>query len=286
MTDLYLGIETGGTKVVAGVARLVEGKPSLVAQEVVVPTGHPEQTLDEVFQAVAGMAPLDEICGMGVASFGPVDLTEARMLPTPKPGWSGFPLATALRSRLAVPLGLDTDVNAAALAEHRWGAARNVEVVVYITVGTGVGGGLVVNGAPVHGLLHPEMGHVYVPRRPGDDFEGACGVHGACLEGMAAGPSIRRRWGAPGESLPDDHPAWEMAAWYLGVGMAQVTLALSPQVIVMGGGVMQRNLHEAVGRNLREVIGGYVPVPPIEPPHAERPGLLGAFALAVEAARP
>ena len=285
MRDLYLGIETGGTKVVAGVARLVAGEPSLVAPEVVVPTRHPEQTLDAVFTAVAGMAPLDEIGAMGVASFGPVDLKEARMLATPKPGWSGFHLAEALTARLAVPVGFDTDVNAAALAEHRWGAARGADVAVYITVGTGIGGGLVVKGAPVHGLLHPEMGHVFVPRRPGDDFEGACEVHGPCLEGMAAGPSIRRRWGASGESLPDDHPAWEMAAWYLGVGMAQLTLALSPQVIVMGGGVMQRDLHEAVGRNLQETIGGYVPVPPVVPPHAERPGLLGAFALA-EAARP
>ncbi|MCJ7726125.1 MAG: ROK family protein [Acidimicrobiia bacterium] len=286
MADLYLGIETGGTKVVAGVARFTDGRPSLVGPEIVVPTLQPDQTLDAVFAGVAGIAPLSGIIGMGIGSFGPVDLSEGRMLTTPKPGWSGFPLADALRSRLPVPLGFDTDVNAAALAEHRWGAAQGVEVAVYITVGTGIGGGLVVNGVPVHGLLHPEMGHVLVPRRTGDDFEGTCEVHGACMEGMAAGPSIQRRWGMPGESLPDDHPAWDMAAWYLGVGMTQVTLALSPQVIVMGGGVMQRVPLEAVSRHLQATLDGYVPAPPVVAPHAARPGLLGAFALAAEAARP
>lgn len=181
---------------------------------------------------------------------------------------------------------LDTDVNAAGLAEWRWGAASGAGVSVYVTVGTGIGGGAIIGGTPVRGLLHPEMGHLFVPRHPDDDFEGACGSHGDCFEGLAAGPALRKRWGVPGESLDDDHPAWDLEAWYLGRGLAQIALAYSPEVIVLGGGVGGRDVHAAVADSLAEALDGYVPVPAVVAPHfGPRAGLIGTFALAAEAAQ-
>lgn len=286
MADLFIGIETGGTKVVAGIARVGSGQPEVVAPPIVVPTtAEPGRMLDGLFERISATPGFAEVAAAGIGSFGPVDLEKGSILPTPKPGWSGFPLLAEVRRRLDVPIVLDTDVNAAGLAEWRWGAARGASVAVYLTVGTGIGGGLLVDGVPVHGLLHPEMGHIEVARHPADAFEGACGAHGGCLEGLTAGPAIRARWGESGESLPDDHPAWEMVVWYLGRGLAQIALTVSPEVIVLGGGVMTRSLHGRVGESLAAALGGYVPTPPVTAPRfGSRAGLMGAFALAGMAA--
>jgi len=288
MADLYMGIETGGTKVVAGIARLDAGRPVLVAPEVVVPTtDDPGTMLDGLFARLSEIAPFGEISAIGIGSFGPVDLEAGVLLPTPKAGWSEFPLVDAVRGRLNVPIGLDTDVNAAALGESRWGAARGASVAVYLTVGTGIGGGLVVEGVPVHGLLHPEMGHIGMTRRPGDDYPGACGVHGSCFEGLVAGPAIEGRRGMRGEAIPDDDPVWAIAAWYLGRGLAQIALTLSPEIILLGGGVMRCHLYGPVAESLNEALQGYVPTPRVVAPHfGARAGLMGAFAIAAEAARP
>jgi fructokinase len=281
-----VGIETGGTTVVVGVACFEGGRPELVAPPVVVPTGDdPPRTWDAVRAAVGETVGLEEIAGVGIASFGPVDLREGRMLGTPKRGWAGFPLVEEWRARLDAPLVLDTDVNASALAEWRWGAARGTDVAVYVTVGTGIGGGIVIGGKPVHGLLHPEIGHLHVPRMPGDGFAGSCGAHDGCWEGMTAGPALRRRYGVPGEALPADHEAWAVVTWYVGTGLAQVALAWSPEVIVLGGGVMSHHLYGAVGERMVEALDGYVPAPRVaEPAFGPHAGLFGAFALAEEAA--
>ncbi|MCB2223091.1 MAG: ROK family protein [Actinobacteria bacterium] len=286
MDGWYVGIETGGTKVVAAVAAFEDGRPVLAAPETVVPTGHdPHRTWDAVRDAVGEAAGGDEIAGVGIASFGPVNLRAGRMGPTPKRGWAGFPLVEECRARLDAPVAIDTDVNAAALAEWRWGAAGGADVAAYLTIGTGVGGGLVANGGTVRGLQHPEIGHLPVPRMPGDDHEGTCGAHVGCWEGMTAGPSLRRRYGIAGEDLPDDHEAWDLVAWYVGTGLSLVTLAWSPEVIVVGGGVMARGLHDRAAARMVEALDGYVPAPRVEAPHfGARAGLYGAFLLARSAA--
>ncbi|MPN06962.1 putative fructokinase [bioreactor metagenome] len=233
---------------------------------------------------------------MGAACFGPVELDPAapaygHITTTPKPGWAGTDVVGALRAGLGVPVGFDTDVNGAALGEVRWGVGVGLDPFVYLTVGTGVGGGAVVNGAPVHGLVHPEMGHVRVPHdRVRDPFPGSCPFHGDCLEGLASGPAIARRWGAPAQTLPAGHPAWELEASYLAELMAQLVLTLSPRRIVLGGGVMTGpGLFPMIRARTRELLAGYVSAPAVEaglqdvivpPGLGERSGRLGALALA------
>ena len=190
-----------------------------------------------------------------------------------------------------MPVALDTDVNASALAEHLWGAAMGVDDMVYVTVGTGIGGGAMAGGKLVHGLVHPEMGHMRVPHdRGADDFDGACPYHGDCLEGLASGPAIERRWGRRPELLPDDHPAWELEAGYLAAGVVNLICTLSPRRVVMGGGVMERpSLLPRIRAGVRELLAGYVRAPEVSdaideyivtPALGARSGVLGAIALA------
>jgi fructokinase len=181
-----------------------------------------------------------------VASFGPLDLnprspTYGCITSTPKPGWSDVDLVRPIRQAFNVPIGFDTDVNAAALAEWRWGAAQGLQSFVYLTIGTGIGGGGLINGQRMHGLIHPEMGHLRIPHDlAGDPFPGACPFHGDCLEGLASGPAFIARWGQPAETLPDDHPAWRLEAQYLSLALVNIICTLSPQRLILGGGVMQR----------------------------------------------
>ena len=234
------------------------------------------------------------IGALGVASFGPLDLdpqspTYGSITTTPKPGWANTDLFAAF-SALGVPVALDTDVNAAALAEHRWGATREVDPFVYLTVGSGVGGGAFVNGRLLHGLVHPEMGHIRIPHdRVTDPFPGACPFHGDCLEGLASGVAMRERWGADAATLPADHPAWDLEAHYLALGVATLTAVLSPRRVVMGGGVARApGLLGRVRTALMALLGGYIPAGSIAgviesyvvaPALGERAGVLGALAL-------
>ena len=196
---------------------------------------------------------------VGIASFGPIDpnpvsSTYGYITTTPKSGWANVDFAGAVQSALDVPVGFDTDVNAAAQGEWKWGAAQGLDTFLYLTVGTGIGGGGLANGKPMRGLLHPEMGHIALPRDPSiDPFEGVCPYHGDCLEGLASGPAIQARWGTPVEELPDDHPAWELEAHYLGMALASFICVLSPQRIVLGGGVMK---HAPLIRAVREKTRG------------------------------
>lgn len=294
-------IEAGGTKFVLG---LLEGASADVAPRILakrrIPTGRPEETIAEAerwFSLVFGeFGPAD---ALGVASFGPLagrfgESGWGRIGPTPKLGWAGFDLPGALGAALGLEPAVDTDVNAAALAEGLWGASRGLRDHVYVTVGTGVGGGVVSNGALLHGAGHPETGHVPVPREPDDDYSGRCPFHGACLEGMASGPAVAERWGAPAESLPADHPAWDLEARYLASGFLPLVHVLATERIVLGGGLgAAPGLAERVRSRLSERLAGYTPR--LDEPGAMeafivRPGLggdaglLGAAALTIGAA--
>lgn len=283
MVSLVGGVEAGGTKFVAAV-----GRSSEVVAETRITTSTPRETLAAVLAFFQAHGPL---AALGVASFGPIDLdrrspTYGFITTTPKPGWAHTDLVGPLKRALGVPIAFDTDVNAAALAEQRWGAAREAASVVYVTVGTGIGGGAVVNGRPVHGLVHPEMGHARIPHdRTADPFTGACPHHGDCWEGLASAPALMARWGCPPESLADDHAAWDLEARYLALGLTNIILTLSPERVVLGGGVMARaRLVDRVREHVEELIGGYVRGAAIVAPGlAERSGVVGALALAQDA---
>ena len=294
------GIEAGGTKFVCAVGSAPVGSaPGDLIAETSFPTTTPGETLGRVIDFLRG-ASAGRLDAVGVASFGPVDLdrgspTFGCLTSTPKPGWSGADLAGTVSEALDVPVVLDTDVNGAALAEHRWGSAKDIDDLVYVTVGTGIGGGAIVAGRLVHGLVHPEMGHQSVSRREDDPFEGLCPFHGDCLEGLASGPAMAARWGLAAEEIPDDHPAWDLEAWYLAQGLRNVLCVLSPRRIVLGGGVMHRHgLIERVRDELRSRLRGYPPSPAIDtgierfvvtPRLGDRAGVLGALALADGAGR-
>ena len=284
MDRLVGGLETGGTKVVCAIGTGAGD----VRAEARFPTTTPAQTLQQAAEFFTEQAARTPLAALGVASFGPLDLdprspTFGFITTTPKPGWSGVDLLRPLRQALGIPVAIDTDVNGAALAEHRWGAGRGVDSLVYVTVGSGIGGGALVHGRPIHGLVHPEMGHLRVPHdRTLDPFPGACPHHGDCLEGLASGPALAARWGHPPAALPDDHPAWALEAHYLALGLANVVVVLSPHRIVLGGGVMSRShLYPLIRSNMVATLAGYTEIPAlVAPALGDRAGVLGALALA------
>jgi fructokinase len=235
------------------------------------------------------------LAAVGVACFGPLDLDPSSrsfgfVTATPKGGWSFVDVRGTLARDLAAPVFIDTDVNGAALGEATWGAGIGIDPIVYLTVGTGIGGGAIVNGRPIHGLVHPEMGHMRVPRAPDDTFVGTCPFHRDCLEGLASGLAVRMRTGLPGEALAVDDPVWALEARYLALGLANVIGVLSPRRIVVGGGVMRHpTLLARVRTEVQAVLGGYVRAPAVTdtidryivpPALGERAGVLGAIALA------
>ncbi len=273
------GVETGGTRVRCAVGT----GPDDVRAETTVPTTTPAETLRRVLEFFRAQT---EITAVGAACFGPIDLdrsspTFGRITTTPKPGWRGADVVGALRT-LSVPVAFDTDVNGAALAEYRWGAGRGVDPFVYVTVGTGIGGGAIVGARPVHGLVHPEMGHVPITRDSADAFAGACPYHRDCLEGLASAVALSQRWGALPETLPAEHEAWRLQARYLALGVAAIAAVLSPPRIVLGGGVMRAaGLLARVRAETVKTLAGYVRAPDLVPPAlGERAGVLGALALA------
>ena len=289
-------VEAGGTKFVCAVGN---SKGQLLSEERF-PTTDPEATLAAMVASLrrqsAAAGPLTSI---GVGSFGPVELDPASphygfIVRTPKPGWAMTDLVGTLRREFDCPVGFDTDVNAAAIAEHRWGAARDVDDLVYITVGTGIGGGVLVAGKPLHGLLHPEIGHILPRRHPLDTtFKGTCPFHGDCLEGLASGPAILARSGASLDRLSEQHPQWEIQADYLGQMCQALVLTVSPRRIIMGGGVMsQTRLLPLVHGRLQHWLQGYIdrqdllgPAGPyiVPPGLGAQAGVLGALALGLQA---
>jgi fructokinase len=287
------GVETGGTWCVCARGT---GPDDLRDREQF-PTTTPEETLERIVAYFAGGPPVDAI---GVGAFGPVDVdrespTWGSVTTTPKPGWTDTPVAPVLRDRLGVPVAFETDVTAAALAEQRWGAGRDRPSLCYLTVGTGIGGGLIVEGRPVRGLVHPEVGHLRVPHDgERDPFAGTCPSHGDCWEGLAAGPALEARWGCPPDELPDDHEAWALEAGYLADGILAIVMVASPHRVIAGGGVLDRaGLRDAVAARLRERIAGYLASPLlaeriddylVAPELGDDAGVLGALAFAADAA--
>jgi len=277
----YGGIETGGSKWTCAVGT----GPEDMRATATFATGAPAET---IARAVDFFRDGNQVAAIGIGSFGPVDVragsaTWGHVTTTPKPGWANVDLAGAIARELDVPVAFDTDVNAAALGEHRWGAAQGIETFVYITVGTGIGGGGMARGRLLHGLVHPEFGHMRIPHDPDDTFAGACPYHGDCWEGLASGRAIAERWGAPGHRLDGEH-VWALEARYLALGVVCVVAVLSPAVVILGGGVMQRDgLLERVRADVDRLLAGYVDAPEIvHPALGPRSGVVGALALAEE----
>jgi len=286
---IYGGIEAGGTKFVCAVGT----GPNDIRAETRFPTTTPQET---IAHAIAFFREQGPLAAIGIASFGPVDPNPASptfgyITSTPKPGWANTDLAGPLKTALGVPVGFDTDVNGAALGEHHWGASQSLDTFIYLTIGTGIGGGAMVEGKLLHGVMHPEMGHIRIPHdRDQDPFEGICPFHIDCLEGLASGPAIEARWGTRAETLPPDHPAWELEAAYIAYALVNFTLTLAPHRIILGGGVMeQKQLFPLIRAKVQELLNGYLQVSEIlegiddyivPPGLGERAGVLGAIALA------
>ena len=291
---LIAAIETGGTNFNCAVGT----GPGDLRLTKRFATMAPHETLREMvdfFESAARQ--LGQFSAIGVGSFGPIDLVErnetfGHIMRTPKAGWQFTDLLGPLRDCFHVPVGFDTDVNAAALGEYTWGAGKNCDPLVYITVGTGIGGGVLIGGKPLHGAMHPEIGHLHIPQvmSSAPQPEGVCAFHGGnCLEGLISGPAIAARWGAPAESFPPEHECWGEFATLMALGLVNLTLTLSPQRIILGGGVMhqthlfpmiqeemQRLLNDYLHtRELMEGIGEFV----VPPGLGDDSGLLGALAL-------
>lgn len=290
MATYFGAIEGGGTKFVCAVG--TQNGEILVEERF--PTTQPEETISRAVDFFKRQS--HTLAAIGIASFGPVDLhrdspSYGYITSTPKPGWANTDFRGRVASGLQIPAAFDTDVNAAALGEFTFGAARGLSCFTYLTIGTGIGAGVILNGELVHGMIHPEMGHVFLPHNLElDPFPGSCPFHGDCFEGLASGPAMARRWGAPAETLPKDHPAWELEAGYIASALAGLIFTLSPQMIVLGGGVMeQAQLFPMVRLRVRQLLNGYIAAPQIleaidtyiiPPKLGKHAGILGAIALA------
>lgn len=292
-SDLYYGgIEAGGTKFNCIVGR---GPDEILAQARY-RTSTPAETLEQVVRFFRPFCQGHQIAAIGIGSFGPCDLTRGSptygfITSTPKPDWQYTDLVGAIGGSLSVPVAFDTDVNAAALGERIWGASVGTRTSLYLTLGTGIGGGLIVDGKPVHGLQHPEMGHIRIPHdRERDPFPGSCPFHADCFEGLASGPAIRERFGQQGEQLNDADPFWQLEAHYIAEAVSTYILVVSPQRIVLGGGIMQRvALMPLIRQEVVRILAGYVEHDAITrdvssyivaPGLGSQSGVLGAIALA------
>lgn len=290
----YGGIEAGGTKFVCVVA----SSPDHIIAEERFPTTTPHETIGRTIDFFRPYVETKQLDSIGIASFGPIDLnpkssTYGYITTTPKPGWAQADLLGPITKSLGVDCTFDTDVNAAALGEHYWiPENRDLDPLLYITVGTGIGVGYIVNGKTLHGLIHPEGGHMFIPHDlAADPYTGFCPYHGDCMEGLASGPAMAARWGQAAETLPDNHPGWELEAKYLAYMISNLTLSFSPQKVVLGGGVPQHKcLFEMVRLNVKKQINGYVRSKKVieqidefivPPALGNRAGVMGAIALAI-----
>lgn len=283
-------IEAGGTKFICGVGT----ERGDILDRISFPTESPEVTLGRTFEYFKSQ----QVEAIGVGSFGPIDLNKdspkyGYITTTPKRGWADCDVLGTLKHHFNVPFGWDTDVNAAALGEATWGAAKGVDSCVYFTIGTGIGLGVYIEGRLVHGLMHPEGGHIGVRRHASDSFEGICPYHQDCLEGMAAGPAIEARWRMKGQDLLEDHPAWTMEAYYIAQAVVNAILLLSPRKVILGGGVMkQSQLYPLIREQVQQLLKGYIHVAAlaseiqqyiVPPALNENAGLCGALALGIQA---
>jgi fructokinase len=296
----YGGIEAGGTKFVCAVGDAA----GRILEQARIETSAPTDTLEQAAAFFMPFVRSKKIQGIGLASFGPIDLDRAsptfgHITSTPKQNWRNTDIVGILQAKLHVNVQVDTDVNAAALAEHTWGASRDLDPSLFLTIGTGIGGGYLHNGASLTGLTHPEMGHIRLARDPRiDDFPGTCPYHGDCFEGLASGPALAARAGRSPNEIADIDPIWNLEMEYIGQAIADLVLVLSPRIIVLGGGVMHRDfLFAGIRRKVQQALNAYVQhalllesmdtyiVPPLL---GDAAGVLGAIALARNAdqARP
>jgi fructokinase len=294
---LFGGIETGGTKFICAIG---DGPDNVVSQ-IHFPTTTPDETIGRAINFFKEQMKVYEIASIGIGTFGPVDLDELSatygyITTTPKPGWSNTNLIGRVQQAISVPVLIDTDVNAAALGEHTWGNAIGLDQFVYYTIGTGIGMGGLINGSLLHGHTHPEAGHMIMKHDlTHDPFPGACTYHKDCFEGLATGLALQQRWGQRSETLPDDHPAWELEAYYIAQAMVNTILMLSPKRIILGGGVMKKEfLFPIIRSYVIEMLKGYVRSPLIQDRIEElivpaklgdNAGVLGSIALAMQAVK-
>jgi len=271
------GLELGGTKCVAVLA----GGPDDVRARQTVPTTDPVTTLAALEAVLDGW----DFDAIGIASFGPLELDPAMpdygsITATTKPGWTGTDLLRRLGGRYNKPIAIQTDVNGAALAEARWGAAQGLRSHAYITIGTGVGVGLVTGGRPVQGMAHGEAGHMRVPRAAGDSYPGWCPFHGDCVEGLIAGPALAARFGVAGDQLPDDGPQWDLFVHDLCGMLHNLVVGFAPERIAIGGGVIttREYLFPMLRARLTESIGGYGSFAGLDMDALVGPPALGAMA--------
>ena len=288
---LFAGVELGGAKCVA----ILAAGPHAIVDRLMIPTTTPLETLGSIGQTLDRWKSEQGYSALGIASFGPVDVdaasaTYGSITSTPKAGWSGTNVLRPLQRIANVPAAFDTDVNGAALAEIRWGAGQGHDDFAYITIGTGVGVGLIVNGRPTRGFAHCELGHIRVARLPGDTFPGSCPYHRDCVEGLAAGPSLKARVGDELLELPPDDRMWDSVSWAIAQLCHAVVCAAAPRAIAIGGGVIEKQPHllERIERMLAESLNGYVRLPAgsayVRPPTlGADAGPLGAIALAMTA---
>jgi len=290
--NLFGGIEAGGTKFVCAVGT----NPEDLREPYRFGTTSPKETIEKIIKYFKEQNKREKISAIGIGSFGPVDLkknssTYGYITSTPKIKWQNTNFYGKIQKTLNVPVGFDTDVNAAALGEHQWGAARDVSDFIYITIGTGIGGGGIINGEFLHGLIHPEMGHIFIPHDTKvDPYEGKCPFHNNCFEGLASGTAIKDRWGKSGEKLGRDHPAWDLEAKYISFAVINYICILSPERIVLGGGVMkQKQLLPMIHERVKSLLNNYIQAPEITdniekyivtPELEDNAGVLGAIALA------
>jgi len=292
--NCHIGLETGGTNINC----IIATSPKNIISELHIPTGPPVSTTSTIInfiQSASQKYPL-HIQSMGIGSFGPLDLGKnspsyGSIAMTPKLDWRNFPLLKTFSAAFAFPILIDTDVNAALLGELHWGSGIGLTDFVYVTIGTGIGGGVLANGQLIHGTLHPEIGHMFLKHDLNiDPFAGICPYHTDCLEGLANGPSIAKRWGIPAENLPEHHPGWSLEADYLAQMCVNLTLIFSPQKIILGGGVSQHHgLLPMIRNKFREKLNNYIFSPLfnenlesyiVSPKLGQKAGVLGALALA------
>jgi fructokinase len=290
--SLFGGIEAGGTKFVCSVG----SSPDDLKDPFRFATTSPGETLSKVIGYFEEQDKKEKIAAIGIGSFGPVDLhrdssSYGYITSTPKLKWQNTDFYGTIKKAFDVPVSFDTDVNAAAFGEHRWGAAKGVSDFIYLTVGTGIGGGGMINGDFLHGLVHPEMGHIFIPHNKKEDpYEGICPFHKNCFEGLASGTAIKDRWGKSGEKIDKSHPAWKLEANYISLAVINYICILSPERIVLGGGVMkQKQMMPLIHKRVKKLLNGYIKTPEITdsiekyivlPKLGDNAGVLGAIALA------
>lgn len=287
--SLFGALEAGGTKMVCAVG----DEQGNILERISLPTRTPEETMPEMLAFYRGK----HLSALGVGCFGPVDLdhsspTYGSILTTPKLSWRNYPIVQRFEESLGIPVGFDTDVNAAALGEATWGCTRNFSSSIYITVGTGVGVGVIIDGKPYHGMMHPEAGHLFVPRHPDDPMaHGVCPYHPNCLEGLASGPALEQRWGRKAQELSDRPEVWALEAYYIALAICDYIMVLSPQRIILGGGVThQKQMLPLVREEVRRQMGGYLMVKSLDDLDSyivpvslnDNQGVMGAVRLAMD----